>query len=208
MALWVKICGLTSVDDALAAVDAGADAIGLNLVPSSKRCITAELAADIAARVGERARAVAVVADQTPGELAALRQSTGISWLQLHGYEPHSLLEALLPNAYKAVAIGAAEDAVQAERYGGELLLCDAKVAGVLGGSGKSFDWRLVTKLARRRDIVLAGGLNPDNVATAVQAVKPFGVDVASGVEGADPRRKNAALMAQFVARARAAVQP
>ncbi len=205
MALWVKICGLTSVEDALAAVEAGADAIGINLVPSSKRYVAVDLAARIAAAVGGRARCVAVVADRTTDELYQVREATGISWLQLHGHEPPDALAALLPEAFKAVAIGGPRDALAAASYGGELLLCDAKVDGALGGSGQSFDWALVSELARQRKLVLAGGLRPENVAEAVHAVRPFGVDVASGVEGADPRRKDAQRIASFVALARAA---
>ena len=91
----------------------------------------------------------------------------------------------------------------EAQRFGGARLLADAKVEGALGGTGHSFDWALVTELARERALILAGGLRPDNVAKAVTAVRPFGVDTASGVEGTDPRRKDPDKVARFIEAAR-----
>ncbi|HEV8246186.1 MAG TPA: phosphoribosylanthranilate isomerase, partial [Polyangiaceae bacterium] len=170
----------------------------------SKRVIDLDTAAAINAAVGERARLVAVVANLAGEEASRLRLETGIRWLQLHGDEPAAALDTLLPEAYKAVAIAGAEDVERADRYGGELLLCDTKVDGAFGGSGKTFDWRLVLALAERRKLVLAGGLTSENVSQAVRTVRPFGVDVASGVEADSPRRKDAAKMALFVERARA----
>jgi phosphoribosylanthranilate isomerase len=197
--VWVKICGLTSIDDALLAVDAGVDAIGLNLVQSSKRCIDLELAARIHEAVGSQVEVVAVVADLSSGELASLRQDTGIEWLQLHGHEPPEALPQLLPHAYKAVAVGTADDVTAARRYAGERILTDAKVSGALGGTGTTFDWNLVRELAGERGLILAGGLTPENVAQAIERVRPFGVDVASGVESGDPRRKDESKMRAFV---------
>ena len=205
MALWIKICGLTSVDDALAAIDAGADAIGLNLVPSSKRYIERELAARIRAAVGTRAEVVAVVADQSPAELANLRAKTGIEWLQLHGDESPEALSQLLPRAYKAVPVATSDDVARAATFAGARLLTDTKVTGALGGTGQTFDWSLVRRLAEDRPLILAGGLTPDNVRGAVESVRPFGVDVASGVESGDPRHKDIDKVRRFVREAREA---
>jgi len=205
MQLWVKICGVTNVDDALAAVAAGADAIGVNLVPSSKRCVDVALAKRLCAVVGGSADVVAVVADQAAAGLREVRERTGISWLQLHGEEPPELVAALLPAAYKAIRIASPADVEQASLFSGDRLLTDAKLPGVLGGSGHTFDWSLVTELARARNLVLAGGLRPDNVAEAVRQVRPFGVDTASGVEGPDPRHKDHDAVARFIREARAA---
>jgi phosphoribosylanthranilate isomerase len=206
MSLWVKICGVTTVEDALLAVDAGADAVGVNVVPASKRCVDVAVAAAIRDAVGQKAETVLVVADRSPAELLALRQVTGIDWLQLHGAEPPESLEALLPAAYKVVHVARAEDAAGAARYAGERVLCDTKVTGLLGGSGQRFDWSLVRELAKARQLIVAGGLRPDNVADAVRAVAPFGVDTASGVEGADPRRKDPDKVRAFVREARRAL--
>jgi len=204
--MWIKICGITSVDDALAAVDAGADAIGVNLVPTSRRAVTPDVAAEIARRVSEQARVVAVVADASVQALGVLRRELGIDWLQLHGNEPPEQLFALLPNAYKAIAIESPTDVALAAGYAGELLLVDTKVPGALGGTGTSFDWTLVGELAKSRKLILAGGLAPDNVARAISVAGPYGVDVASGVElPEDARRKDAARMRAFVENARRA---
>jgi phosphoribosylanthranilate isomerase len=204
--VWLKICGITSVEDAELAVHAGADAIGLNLVPRSPRALTPEQALGIARAVESRVRVVVVVADLGKDELLAVRRATGVDWLQLHGSEPPELVLALQPHAYKALRIADAEDVAAAPRYPGELLLVDAKVPGVLGGSGTRFDWSLVRDLSRERKLLLAGGLNPDNVAEAITRVSPWGLDVASGVEVDDqPRKKDPQKLERFIAAARAA---
>lgn len=205
MALWIKICGVTSIDDARLAVRLGADAVGVNLVPSSKRFIDVELGREIARALGDAAEVVAVVADRGHAELVRLREKLGGVTLQLHGSEPPELLAGLLPGAYRAVRIGTAEDVASARAFGGTRLLTDAKVDGALGGTGHRFDWSLVKTLAVERDLVVAGGLTPETVAAAVNAVHPYGVDTASGVEASDPRRKDAAKIERFVAAARAA---
>ncbi len=207
LTLWIKICGITSVEDALAAIDAGADAIGLNFVPSSKRRLDREQAARIRQAVGARAEVVAVVADMSSAELMSLRAKTGIEWLQLHGHEKPEALLALMPKAFKGVAVETEDDVASARLYSGDRLLTDAKVSGVLGGTGKTFDWGLVRRLAEERPLILAGGLTPENVGGAVASVRPFGVDVASGVESSDPRRKDALKMRSFVREAREAGQ-
>jgi phosphoribosylanthranilate isomerase len=205
MAVWVKICGITNVDDARTAIDAGADAIGVNLIASSKRRVSLEVARSLCEAVAGRAEVVAVVADLSLEELQRVRHETGIAWLQLHGHEASSALLPLLPEAYKAVPIATREDVEAAASYPGARLLTDAKVEGALGGTGQRFDWDLVRALAGERQLVLAGGLGPSNVREAVRALRPFGVDVASGVESGDPRRKDSDKVFTFVAEARAA---
>jgi phosphoribosylanthranilate isomerase len=126
--------------------------------------------------------------------------------LQLHGDEPEWVLEALLPDAYKAIRIGCAQDLELAGRYGGERILVDAKVPGQLGGTGASFDWSLVSPLSAVRPLVLAGGLTHENVRAAISQVRPAGVDVATGVERpGEPRRKDLEKLARFVEAARQA---
>ncbi|MEP7051581.1 MAG: phosphoribosylanthranilate isomerase [Pseudomonadota bacterium] len=205
---YVKICGITSVTDAVMVAAAGADALGLNFVPSSKRVIDVATAAHIADAVGGRLELVAVVADRSAGELEELRETTGIRWLQLHGHESPEDLQLLLPQAYKAVAIATAADAARAQDYGGTRLLVDAKskIPGQLGGTGERFDWSLAMPLAARRDVIVAGGLDPNNVGEAVRALLPFGVDVASGVEQpGNPRQKDQTRVQAFIAAVRAA---
>lgn len=204
MTLWVKVCGVTSVADAERVAASGVDAIGLNFVPSSKRCVTTERAREIVRAVGSRVTFVAVVADRAPAELRALREEVGFQLWQLHGHESPALLAELLPDAYKALSVGTAEDALGADTFGGDRVLVDAKVPGELGGTGRVFDWQLLGGLTSRRRVVLAGGLTPDNVAHAVRRVRPWGVDTASGVESA-PGRKDPALVERFVREARLA---
>jgi phosphoribosylanthranilate isomerase len=207
MALWVKICGVTSVEDALAAVAAGADAVGVNLVSGSKRQIDTELAARIRDAVENAAEVIAVVADRTPSELSAIREKTRIDWLQFHGREAPGSLLPFLPRAFKAAAIATESDVGLAAKFEGERLLTDTKVDGASGGTGQRFDWALVRELATKRHLIVAGGLTPENVAEAVRVVRPFGVDVASGVEGSNPRTKDKGRMQRFVANARAALE-
>ena len=137
-------------------------------------------------------------------ELEELRLATGIRWLQLHGAEAPEELELLLPAAFKAVAISTVADVARAGEYGGERLLVDAKIMGELGGTGQRFDWSLAVPLAARRDLLVAGGLTPENVADAVRTLRPFGVDVASGVELPSNRRaKDPARVRAFIAAVR-----
>lgn len=200
----VKICGVTSLDDALGCADAGADAIGLNFWPKSvRRCEEAE-AQRIVEAVGERVRVVAVVVDAERETLRRLRDEVGVRWLQLHGHETPEELARWLPEAYKAVRPASAADVEAARAYGGDELLVDARSPGAPGGTGQRADWALAAELARERPIWLAGGLTPEDVAEAVAAVRPFGVDVASGVESA-PGEKDLDRVRALVERARGA---
>lgn len=206
MALFVKICGVTTAEDALVAVSAGADAIGVNLVAGSIRRVDVETARGIVEAVGGRVLTIAVVANLPVPQLTSLRESLGVDRLQLHGSESPADVVALTPVAFKAVRIGGLEDVQKARTYPGDPLLVDARVEGELGGTGRTFDWSLVKELGMERRILLAGGLHPENVARAVAEVSPWGVDVASGVETPeDPRRKHAELVLRFISTARSA---
>lgn len=202
----VKVCGVTNVADATECVALGVSAIGLNFVPGSPRRVDVETARAIALAVGDRALVVGVVADLDVAAMKRLRDDARLGCLQLHGDEPPASVEALLPHAYKALRVADAADVARADEYPGEYLLVDAKVEGVLGGTGVRLDPTLVVELARRRKLSLAGGLRPDNVAAAIAAVRPFAVDVASGVERAgEPRRKDPNLVAALLAEVRRA---
>lgn len=207
--MYVKVCGITRLEDATEAVQAGADVLGFNCVPSSKRYLDPAGIRSIVDRLRSDATAVicvAVVADLTLERATALLHELGVERLQLHGDEPEAELLALGPRAFKALRVGDSADIARARAFPGHPLLVDAKVAGQLGGTGHTLDWKLVEPLARSRPLILAGGLTPDNVARAVELVQPWGVDVASGVETAgDPRRKDPEKMRRFVRAARAA---
>jgi phosphoribosylanthranilate isomerase len=202
----VKICGVTSVDDAQLAVDSGADLLGVNLIPSSKRFVDLDTARRIVDRVKGQLLTVLVLADPTAEQVAQLRD-LGADYLQLHGNESIEQVTQLGPKVFKAARIGSKEDAVLAAQYPGEMLLVDAKVPGVLGGSGTPFDWALVENLASSKKLILAGGLTANNVAAAMAAVHPWAVDVASGVE--DPgnaRRKSPEKVRAFLTAVRTQV--
>jgi phosphoribosylanthranilate isomerase len=196
----VKICGVTNVEDARMCADEGADAIGINFVPSSKRVVGEEEARAIADAVRGRVLIVGVVADLDVDAMKALRDRVGLECLQLHGDEPPEVLAPLLPHAYKAIRVTSADDVARADAYGGDYVLLD----GAIAGSGKTFDWSLARGLASRRRVTLAGGLTPENVEDAIRVVSPYCVDVASGVESA-PRTKDRNRVREFVRRARVA---
>jgi phosphoribosylanthranilate isomerase len=199
----VKICGLTSPEQARACVELGADAIGINFYAGSSRCVDLATGRAIAEAVGDDAVTVGVFVDADAAELQRVKEATGIRCLQLHGDEPPELLARFLPHAYKALRVRGTQTIAQAARYGGEHILLDAYVPGEAGGTGRTFEWGLATELARQRHVTLAGGLSPDNVAQAVAAVAPFCVDVASGVERA-PGDKDLGAVERFIAAARA----
>jgi phosphoribosylanthranilate isomerase len=179
----VKICGVTSLDQAVACAQIGVDAIGVNFVASSVRRVDEDVARGIVGAVGSKVLVVGVVAGMDVDSMLRLRESIGLGCLQLHGEEGPDQVAALLPHAYKAVRVADGNDVARAESMPGEYVMVDAKVEGALGGTGHAFDGSLVVELAKRRKLVLAGGLTPDNVAAAIRQVKPWCVDVASGVE-------------------------
>jgi phosphoribosylanthranilate isomerase len=203
----VKICGLTNLDDALAALDAGADYLGFNFWPKSPRYITREACAGIQAELRRRGAAVTTVGvfvNTPPAEVAAMIQACGLDLAQLHGDERPEQLTPLWGRAFKAVrdpaAITSAElEALAAFSPREPTFLVDAPAPGLYGGSGQLADWQAAAGLAARYPIFLAGGLKPGNVAQAVAQVQPWGVDVASGVESA-PGKKDHGKIRAFLA--------
>jgi phosphoribosylanthranilate isomerase len=205
----IKICGLTRADDAVGCVALGVDALGLNFWPGTPRCVSVEQARAIAEAVRGRCLLVGVFVDASVDEIRRVVAEVGLDEVQLHGDEPPEVLEALLPNAYKALGVREderPEDVLdRARRYGGKKILLDTRIPGAMpGGTGRRFDGRLAVAVARERDLVLAGGLGPGNVAEAARLVRPAWVDTASGVEHA-PGEKDLAAVARFVKAAREA---
>jgi phosphoribosylanthranilate isomerase len=194
----VKICGLTTVDDAMRCIEAGADAIGLNFWPGSARYVDVATARAITEAAEDRATMVGVFVDFTLDQVREILRATAVPWAQLHGDEPPELVAELQPNAYKAIGVKDASAIELARSYPGEHLLLDASVPGMPGGTGRTFDWDVAAAVAKERKLTLAGGLNPDNVAKAIQVVNPFRVDVASGVEST-PGRKDPELVRSFI---------
>jgi len=157
----VKICGVTTPEDALLCIEAGADAIGLNFWPGSPRCLDVANAGSIVAACGDRAQMVGVFVDFSLDRIRRILRATGLEWAQLHGNEPPELVAKLLPKAYKAIGVEDRASIEAARRYPGEHLLLDASVPGMRGGTGRTFDWKVAAAVARERKLTLAGGLTP-----------------------------------------------
>lgn len=209
----VKICGVRTLDDALAALDAGADMLGFNFYEPSPRYIAPAACARLVAHLrqhGATATLVGVFVNHPPAQVASILDECGLDLAQLHGDELPADLLALAGRAFKAVRPRDLDDAralaaayaVPAPPTGAPALLVDAAAGAAYGGSGHVANWELAAALARGMRLLLAGGLRPDNVAAAVAAVQPWGVDVASGVESA-PGVKDPAKMAEFIAQAK-----
>jgi phosphoribosylanthranilate isomerase len=208
----IKICGVTRVDDAAWIAAANADFIGLNFWPRSKRWVATARAAELAAaaRAAGPVQIVGLFVDATAEEIAAVHAQVGLDVVQLHGAETPedaaAAARAVERPVWKAIAAGAPSVGEALDVWAVDAILLDTPTPG-RGGSGQSFDWSLA-RAARERDparrLVLAGGLNPDNVAEAIAAVQPWAVDVASGVESA-PGVKDPGRVAAFIAAARAA---
>ncbi len=200
----VKICGITCTDDALAAVEAGADAIGLVFYPNSARYVALSRAAEIVAAVGPFVTTVGLFVNETAELVEQTRQETGVHLVQLHGDEEASYCARITSPYIKAIrmAPGLTPQLIMAEFPRATAFLFDAWRSGQYGGTGTSFDWRRVAGLTGRPTI-LAGGLTVNNVVEAVATVNPYAVDVSGGVESS-PGRKDAVLMKQFVKLAKA----
>jgi phosphoribosylanthranilate isomerase len=199
----VKICGITRLDDALAAVRLGADALGFNFWPRSKRHVSPAEVRAIVRRLPPLVTAVGVFVDPTRDEVLRAVDASGVGVVQLHGDEPPELCLSLPLPVVKAIRVADAHSLAALASYEVQGFLLDAPSPGY-GGSGATFDWSLAAEVARELPIVLAGGLTPENVAEAVTTVRPFAVDVASGVESA-PGVKDAERMRRFVERAKEA---
>jgi phosphoribosylanthranilate isomerase len=200
----IKICGIRSVADARFCAEAGADAVGVNFIASSPRCVDADTARAITTELGKSVLVVGLVAGMSVDAIRSLRDATGVRCLQLHGESAATDVEALLPHAYASFQVSSADDVRRAAAAPGEYVMVDAKGAGALGGTGHVFDWNLVVDLARQRRLVLAGGLVAANVGKAIEKVRPWCVDTASGVESA-PGVKDHGKIREFIAAVRAA---
>jgi phosphoribosylanthranilate isomerase len=183
-AVRVKICGITRVEDALAAAAAGADAIGLVFYAKSPRAVDIEQAREILAALPPFVTAVGLFVDAERSELERILASVPLDLLQFHGDESVQQCEAFGRPYIKALRVKAGDDiAAQVARYpSAQGILLDAYVEGVPGGTGEAFDWSLIPQTLSK-PLILAGGLRPDNVAEAVSRVRPYAVDVSGGVE-------------------------
>jgi len=201
----VKICGITSREDAWAAVEAGADAIGFIFVKGSPRWIEPEAAAAIAREVGPFVTTVGVFMDKTVEEVEKIGAACGLSLAQLHGSEPPELCRRLRLPFVKSIRVRSEDDLATLSNYPqARAFLLDTYDAERPGGTGKTFPWEIAAKAAQEAKIVLSGGLTPGNVAQAVTQVRPYAVDVSSGIEIV-PGRKDHRKMREFIDEAKRA---
>lgn len=197
----IKICGVTRAEDALLAARLGADALGFNFWPRSKRYLAPEAARAIVRRLPPYVAAVGVFVDASRDELLRAIEASGVTAVQLHGDEPPELCASLPVPVVKAIRVADAHALALLASYEVSGFLLDAPGTGY-GGMGRTFDWSIAVEAAASVPVVLAGGLTPENVAEAIRVVRPWGVDVASGVESS-PGVKDEDKVRRFIAAAR-----
>lgn len=201
----VKICGITHIDDAMAAVEFGADALGFVFFKKSPRYVSPKKAAFIIEKLPPFIQTVGVFANESAENMEAVISATRISVVQLHGDEPPALCR-LTRRVIKAIRIESLDSLAPLGRYTRHVsgFLLDAYTPDKLGGTGMIFNWDIAVEAKQFGQIILAGGLTPDNVSEAVKYVRPYGVDVSSGVEK-EKGTKDLDKMQLFIGRAKGA---
>ena len=211
--MWVKICGTTSFEDAQLAVDAGADAIGF-VFGQSRRQVIAGQVGRIAAQLPDSIDKIGVFVDETPERIADAVATAGLTGVQLQGNEPPAVmrelrrlpLRLLIRTVWASAGLDTLAERIAAQSVEVDGILLDSGSVSARGGTGTPFDWAGVgaqlSRIPAETRLIVAGGLNPSNVATAIATLRPWGVDVASGVER-EPGRKDPAKVRAFVAAAR-----
>ena len=202
--MWVKIEGITSEEDALLAVAMGADALGFVFAPSPRQ-MAPNRVRDILTRLPPEILTIGVFRDQTPTEVVRIVHSTGLTAAQLHGRETPEVTRAVRQQVGLVIrGLPAGDPALEHwDEFGADALVLDAPRPG----SGEVFDWSLADGVPLNRKVILAGGLTPETVAEGLKAVRPWGVDVATGVER-EPGKKDPVKLRAFVAAAKAAAAP
>jgi phosphoribosylanthranilate isomerase len=200
----VKVCGITSPGDARVAAGAGADAIGLVFAESPRR-VSVKDAREISAALPDGVLKVGVFVDTEPEEVLRIAREVGLDYAQLHGDEEPEVVAEIRyggVRVMKALRVRNAGVLAAVERYEADLILLDAWRARARGGTGTRFDWRLAKSLKARDNIVVSGGLTPENVREAIEFFEPYGVDASSSLEDG-PGKKNGELVRRFVGAAK-----
>lgn len=198
----VKICGITRLDDALAAAEFGADALGFVFFKESPRYIEPFDAADIVGKLPPFVTPVALFVNEEEEIIRAVLNATGINVIQFHGDETPEFVSLFKERVVKAVRVKNEESLRAVPDYDVNAFLFDAYSPDIYGGTGKKFDWEIIKEVGSIERFILAGGLKPDNVACAVNLLRPYGVDTSSGVESA-PGIKDHKKVRDFIARAK-----
>ena len=201
----VKICGITCIEDALHVADCGADALGLVFYAKSPRAVSPDQARKIIAALPPLVTTVGLFVNEAPETIREIVDTCGLDLIQLHGdespgqclYPPRRVLKALRVNGEQSLA--------GLNQYRVSALLLDAWRPDSYGGTGHLCDWQLAARVAAERRVILAGGLTPENVAEAIRLVRPYGVDISSGVESA-PGRKDPDRVAAFIRNSKSAI--
>ena len=194
----VKICGITRVQDALDACGSGADILGFNFVPASPRYLNPYTAREIISALPPFVTRMGIFASEKLSVLNDLADFLNLDAVQLHGNEDAAYCQGADRPVVKALRVASSDDLIGVDDYPVSAYLLDARVEGLLGGSGQTFPWKMASEFCRDRRVFLAGGLTPENVGEAVRALAPYGVDTASGVE-VEPGIKDAAMVEQFI---------
>jgi phosphoribosylanthranilate isomerase len=194
----IKICGITERDDALHAVDCGVDALGFVFYERSPRAVTRNRAQAIIAELPPFVTVVGLFVNEDPGTVREIADDCGLDVIQYHGEESPEMVRLAPRRSIRALRVRESETLDVIDRYPASGLLLDAWVAGAFGGTGVLCNWEIAAEIAKKRPVVLAGGLTPENVAAAIQTVHPYGVDVSSGVEET-PGRKDRKKVAAFI---------
>jgi len=198
----VKICGITNLDDALIALDAGADALGFVFHCASPRHMFPEQAARIISQLPPFIQTVGLFVNEAQATVNEVADLCGLDIIQLHGEEPPEYCNAIRRRIIKAVRVKDISSLEIMGRYPAATFLLDAWSPAAHGGTGQTFNWDIAEAAARQHRIILAGGLTPENVADAVRQVRPYGVDVSSGVE-LSRGMKSAAKVREFISTAK-----
>lgn len=196
----VKVCGITRLEDALLAIELGADALGFIFYPKSPRNISIEDAKNITGKLPPFVQTVGVFVNEEVDVVRDIARSATLDIVQLHGNEDTSYMKALGLKFIKALRVSTHEDVLPAKDFisaGASAILLDTYKVGIEGGTGETFDWEIALKAKEYGPIVLSGGLNPENVASAIAQVSPYAIDVCSGVE-ASPGKKDIDKMRAF----------
>lgn len=207
MTLRIKICGVTNLPDAMAAVEAGADALGFMLYPKSKRYVAPETVAAITQVLPPFVARVGVFVNESLNHVSEVKERCQLDTIQLHGEESPEYCAQLPGTIIKAFRLQSPQTLIEAQEYPVSAWLLDSYSPAARGGTGETFNWSWIQDaLPLKRPVIVAGGLTPENVAACVLATRPYGLDVSSGVEDG-PGKKNAEKMTHLIRQAQQAAQ-
>ncbi|MEK7822700.1 MAG: phosphoribosylanthranilate isomerase [Nitrospirota bacterium] len=200
----VKICGITNIEDAVAAAEYGADAIGFVFQPKSPRAITPETAKNIVSALPPFITTIGVFVNESKQEIERIIRYVGLNIVQLHGNEPPDACQ-LNKKVIKAIRVKDLTDLEPLKRYNVSAFLLDTYSPHTMGGTGQIFNWDIAVEAKKFGRIILAGGLNHENIEEAIKWVRPYGIDVATGVEGNKKGEKDHKKLKLFIEKAREA---